>query len=234
MWYVVHSSYEGKLDDAHDETRHWHETAARWQSDADYYQDVAKHPVAQQTQPQPQAAAPQERPRVPPRKMKPPSSPAGPSVSSSPNKPDVSAPGGVAVGGNNNGVINNGSVPRSLTPSLEASLGDAIGPPVSEFDGVFCIMGDSESCRLAEQIRAVFSAHGWPNTDKGLNQAAFNRPMPGIFVAIDSAEASAPTPAVLQVYSAFRANGINIFGTKINGLKPGHFYILVGSNLPAP
>ncbi|MDE3188349.1 MAG: hypothetical protein KGM96_12625 [Acidobacteriota bacterium] len=227
-WAGFHFAYKSMFDNADDEARHWRDTAERWESDASYYQDVAKRSVSIQ-QTQPAVLTPEAPPvamKIPPKKS-PNSAPASPP----PSKQEVNAPGGVAVGGNNNGVINNGAIPRSLTPSQEVSLGNAIGPPVSEFDGVYCIMGDSESCRFAEQIRRIFNTHGWPKTE-GLNQAVFTEPMPGILLAVNPADAASPPTAILKVYNSFRANGINIVGTRMNSVKPGHFFILAGSNLP--
>ncbi len=245
-WTGFHFSYKSLFDNAADEAKHWHETATRWQSDSSYWEDMAKRTVFEQPQPpsggtfkteQPPAAPatatkPSKKSFVHPLvEERPKQNTTPPPVSEKP--PEVNAPGGIAIGGNNNGTATViGSVPRSFTVLQEAEIGSALGNPSPDFDGITCVMGDGESCRLAEQIRKIFAAHGWPKTD-GVNQAVYNNPMPGLMIAVSPEDAISPPPGAMQVNNAFRANGIDIHGVKIDRLAEGHFYILVGNNLPA-
>jgi hypothetical protein len=55
LWGSFHHVYKGKLDDAHEQTDGWRNTAGRWQSDVEFWKDAASRPLPTST---PSSAAP--------------------------------------------------------------------------------------------------------------------------------------------------------------------------------
>jgi hypothetical protein len=237
MWTGFHISYKGKLEDAHELTEHWKGESDHWQSDSAYWKDIATHPVqvnpTHQPAPPPttQEPKPKQKPEIPST-----NSPAGKHESNSPDHvgpgPNVSAPNGVAIGRDNNGtaIVNNGSIPRTLTAEQVQKIVSQVGTGSPSFTGITCLLGDQEGCALAEQIGQSLNNAGWQIP--GVIQAVMNKPVAGLFVVISPEDAASPPDGTMRLYAALRAAGLNVIGIKQQGAPQGKFALLVGANPP--
>jgi hypothetical protein len=240
IWTIVYYPYKLKLDDAHELTGHWMSESQRWESDAEYWKDMASHPALGTVPPStPQKDA--ESPKVarPVQKDSKPSKTVGNNkpaseVPSSTNTPEqiVSAPNGIAVGGGtvSNPTVNNyGPQQRQLTPPQESLILSMVGvPPTSDFDGVYCIMGDQEGHVYAQQLWDVFSKAGW-NVGKMVGLTSMTRNPAGLFIAVSPEDAISPPDGVMRVYGALKAAGINVMAFKVGNLQKNHWYVFVGN-----
>jgi hypothetical protein len=139
----------------------------------------------------------------------------------------------VAIGGDNNGtaVVNNGAIPRTLTPEQQAKITSQVGVAPENFTGVTCLMGDQEGCGLADQIRRSLDNAGWQIP--GLNQALFTTHMEGLFLIIAPQDATNPPDGAMRLYAALRSAGVDVMGLKQEGAPQGKFGLLVAAS-PIP
>lgn len=231
-WTGFHFYYATMFAAATDEARHWEDTATRWRSDASYYQDIAKRTISQDQEPQKSTYHQRSSRSAPkPTKAVAPKGPAKPPEAT--NKAPVIAPNGVAIGGDNNGsasVTNNYGPPqRTLTAVQRSIFLSQLGPPPADgFDGVYCIMGDQEGHRYAQQFWEAFQQQGW-NVGKMVGQIVLTQNVSGVFLAVSPEDASTPPDGVMKAYAALRAAGIEVQGMKMRGVEKGHWYVLVGN-----
>ncbi len=226
-----HLVYKGKLDDAHQQTADWQQTAQRWQSDAEYYKELTSRPVQSEalppkpTVPKPkdsdtgQVATKKETPQKTQR----------PDKSSVKSSTGIEAPNGIAMGGNNNGtaIVNNGSIPRTLTAAQQLTITSTVGAQSPNFDGITCLMGDQEGCGFATQIMDSLRSAGWQI--RGLNQALLSNHLEGLFVVISPEDAATPPDGVMRLYNALRSAGLPVQGLRMKGTK-GKFGLLVAAH----
>jgi hypothetical protein len=247
MWTGFHLVYKGKLDAARDDTTHWHDQADRWKGDVDYWKDMANRTVYEkQDSLLPQNGTTQTTTAALPNSTSKPSqttskestltSPASTPTSVT-QQTVVASNGSIAIGGNNSGnnsVTNIGSIPRSLTATQIQIIRNRLGSPPENFDGVGCIFGDEESCRFADQIRAILQAAGWPKSSPQdwSQQTMHGIPsLPsGILIEVSPDDAMSPPDGVLRLFEAFEKAGIEVNGVRAQNLPRGHFDITISSN----
>jgi hypothetical protein len=241
-FFFTRFGYKEKLDDAHELIEHW-------KGDADYWKDMASHVTyGQNGLPEPANSTTDPKKTAPTVPMK--SAPSKPaSKNPLPNhalistqvptlpvpQPTVSAPNGIAIGGNNSGtntVTNIGALPRTLTEDQAATIRATIGAPSPDFDGIRCLISDEESCRFADQIRKVFLSAGWPHsTPNDWKREGYGMSIPpGVMVAVNPADASAPPESAYDVFGAFKRAGITVHVFKTTDCPRGRFYVLTSSS----
>ena len=221
--------YHTSLSDAQEETNHWRDTAGQWQSDAAYWKDLAQSPVT----------------GVTPNSVQPPTSGTKPVVPSKPSKAEHPSPvpnsatklsqnqtcanGPCVNGDNGTATVNNfGAVPRELTPVQATLLAQSLGPPAPGFGGVYCVIGDSDSCKFANQLIAILRSQGWHIN--GLVVGAFTNPPSGLVLVASAGDVMSPPDGLKQTYEAFRKAGIDIRAVKSDSEPKGSFFLLVGDN----
>lgn len=235
LWFFIHGSFEGKLNDARDETTHWKGTADMWESRTNYYKDLASRPVQHEVTaaiPAEGSAPPKTEPAKP-KNSSPHKTDGGSSKVDTPKEeksPEVKADNGIAIGRDNNGtaVVNNvGSLPRVLTPVQMSQIASQIGPEPPNFTGFTCLLGDQEGCGLANQLMTSLRNGGWKID--GTNQAVLNNHLEGIFIMVDPADPD-PPDGVLKLYNTLRSAGVPVQGLRMNQTGKGKFGVLVAAH----
>lgn len=233
IWWIVNSIYSDKVNVAKEQATKWHDTSDRWQSDASYWEDIAKRPVvnAPQSTPSSQPVPASQAPPV--KESKGNAKPSGEKATvPKPTRPAVIAPNGVAIGGDNNGsaTVNNFAPPQRAFTAHQRSLFDSlIGPaPTEGFDGVYCIWGDQEGHQFAQQIWDALKQNGWP-VGMMVGQQMLDRTQIGLFIAVSPEDAASPPDGVLRAFNALRNAGFLVTGMRLNGTPRGHWHILVGN-----
>jgi hypothetical protein len=226
MWSCFHFQFKGKLEEANAVTAQWQQTAARWESDANYYKDLATHPIqheAASSAPMPVKTKPPKQLQVTPKKE------SGTPLTSSP----ANAPNGIVVGRDNNGtaIVNNGAIARTLSPVQIGLIASQAGAQPSTFEGITCLLGDQEGCRYAEQVEDALKQAGWHIG--GLDQSLFSNHLEGIFVCVSPEDATSPPDGVTRLYNALRGAGVDVKGLRQSGLSRGKFSILVAAHTQA-
>lgn len=116
--------------------------------------------------------------------------------------------------------------PRRLSPEqrtrLIAVLSSGPRGPVS----VTCVLGDSDGCPFAEQIKEVLTASGWTDVD-GVNQAVFGGGSPIGFGIIVRSAVTAPSFAG-HLQQAFFSIGLPLGGVEKADAPEGVVQIIVG------
>jgi hypothetical protein len=241
IWTLLNYGYKSKLDDAHELTGHWMGESQHWQSDAEYWKDIASRPALgkQEASNPPKEAEPAKPVQSTTESNKPIKTPGiysptgvNASASSSPPEQILSAPNGIAVGGGTvtNPTVNNyGQQQRQLTPNQAALISSKLGgPPTSDFDGVYCVMGDSESHAYAQQFWDLFSKANW-SVGKMVGQNMLTRNPPGVFIAVSPEDVTSPPDGAIRVYGLFKQAGIDVMALKMEGLPKNHWYVFVGN-----
>lgn len=236
IWGAEHYAFKNSLEDAQEQTSNWRDRADSWKSDAEYWKDLAQRPVTgvtpnpvqpsaspAKTTPQPKSVLP-AKPKVEPSKK-----PEGEAKIGA-VQTQTCATGPCVNGDNGTASITNnfGAVPRVLTPAQSALLAQNIGPPAEGFGGIYCVIGDSEGCRYADKLIAIFQSQGWPI--KGLVQGAFTNPPSGLELVASSQDVMSPPEGLKRTYFAFKKAGIDIRAVKSDSEPKGSFFILVGDN----
>jgi hypothetical protein len=128
-------------------------------------------------------------------------------------------------------VVNNyGATERTLDESQQQTIKAWLGEPVPGFQGVHCLLGDSEGGKYAAKFWQPFKDAEW-NVGKIVGQDLMELPLPeGLLIAISPDDKLSPPEGALRINTALKQAGLEVKGIPINGLKSGDFYVLVGAN----
>jgi len=114
--------------------------------------------------------------------------------------------------------------PRKLTDTQIAGLVKSLSQLKGEQVDLTIPMGDTEAFSYADQFKNAFLQAGM--MVRGINQAAFTGPMPGLLISVPTENLS---PKVNVFVTALRSSGLDIGGNKDASKSGTDIFFIVGS-----